>query len=1099
MTSPSPSYPLTYAQESLYFLEQLTKGQPVYNMPQAFRLRGSLDIKALETALCLLVARHEALRTRIVETSKGPRQMPGPVDKNCLRVHEVKSGEEGRGLQEAIGEPFELTQGPIFRADLFRLGASENVLLLNLHHIVGDMSSLGIIFNELATVYAAYSSGNAPRFETKPLQLGAFAAEKRSREISDETLQFWRENLKGFTSELELPIDRFRPKYPSFRGAAYYFDVPDELRGSLGEIARKNKSSLYMVCLAALQTLLHRYSGQERFALATPFTDRDDPKLEQTIGYLINLLPIACEVRPSQTFRELVANVRAQCLNVYAHHEISFRRIIQELGISTENPKPPLARVVFQYFPEIASLDLAGLKCEPVQVHSGTSKFDLCVSMWEAAGKITTEIEYDTDIYEETSIRRLAKHFQNVLQTISANPDQHVGDIALADAEEQHLIDLWSAPAVPYPREKTVPALFEEQVAVNPNKTALLFENETISYGALNDRANEIAEHLQNSGVKAGDFVGVCLDRSPALIAALIGILKTGAAFVPFEASYPKARLEYLFADSAVRVLVTDSKNSGIAPATTQTILLDQKLAAAGRSIQSQGAPESVAYMMYTSGSTGNPKGTMIPHRAIVRLVKNNDFAEFGPDKVFLAFAPVSFDASTLEIWGALLNGGTLAIYPPKFESVEQFEEFLQGHKVTTLWLTAGLFNTIVDRKVDALRGIKQLLVGGDVLSVAHIQKALAALPNTELINGYGPTENTTFTCCYRIPSDFAGNRSVPIGKPINNTSVYILDERLHKTAIGVPGDLYAGGDGLSVGYWRKPELTEKTFLRDPFHSEGRLYKTGDRARFLEDGTIEFLGRRDSQVKIRGFRIEIEEVEAAFRKLAQVQDVAVVAHPDSSGTKSLVAYVVLKSRRWGEAPAEPEISRLQSAQEARPEPRSVSISPADLQAEVGKVLPAHACPSRVLYLPELPLGANGKVNRAALPAPAHLPGSETELAAPTNEIEEKLVQLWRQILEVPSLGIDDNFFHLGGESLRATRAVSQMNAAFNCRLSLPRMFEAPTIRQMARLVEVSGKEPAMPTIKSRRIPDSIPDVNRLSEQDVDALLSELLADDVPKK
>ncbi len=1074
MTPPPASYPLTYAQESLYFLEQLTKGQPVYNMPQAFRLSGSLDINVLEKAVQNLVARHEALRTHIVDTKDGPRQIAGPANEVCFRIHEIRSGEEGLRLQEAVVEPFDLANGPLFRVDLFRLGASENVLLLNLHHIVGDMSSLGIIFAELAAAYSAYRDGKAAVFETKPLQLGIFAAEKRSREVSKETLEFWRKNLTGFTSELELPIDRFRPKYPSFEGDAYYFDVPEELRSSLVELARKNKSSLYMVCLAALQALLHRYTGQEKFALATPFTDRDDPKLEQTIGYLINLLPIACDVRASQTFRELLANVRAQCLNVYAHHEISFRRIIQELGTSSESPKPPLARVVFQYFPEIASFELPGIKCEPVRVHSATSKFDLCISMWEAAGRITTEFEYDTDIYEATHIRRLAKHFENLLRAISQNPDQQVGDLSLTDAQEQKLIEQWSTPFAEYPRDKTVHALFEEQVALNPNKIALLFGNEQVSYAALNNRAEQIAARLQDEGVKTGDFVGVCLDRSPNLIAALVGILKVGGAFVPLEATYPKARLDYLFADSAVSVLVTDSRNSHVAPNGTKTILLDDELPVAAKIVPSKSTPETVAYMMYTSGSTGNPKGTMIPHRAIVRLVKNNDFAKFGPDKVFLAFAPVSFDASTWEIWGALLNGGTLAIYPPKFESVEQFEEVLRQHKVTTLWLTAGLFNTIVDRKVEAFRGVQQLLVGGDVLSVAHIKKAIAALPNTELINGYGPTENTTFTCCYRIPRDFAGNRSVPIGKPIRNTSVYILDERLHKAAIGIPGDLYTGGDGLSLGYWKKPELTEKNFLPNPFDSQGRLYRTGDRARFLENGTIEFLGRRDSQVKVRGFRIEIEEVEAAFRKLPTVQDVAVVAHADSSGTKSLVAYVVFKPQE--------------------------QLSVPDLQTEIGKVLPAHACPSRILFLPELPLGPNGKVNRAALPAPANLSGSESELAAPTNEIEEKLVQLWRQILEVPAVGIDDNFFHLGGESLRATRAVSQMNTAFNCRLSLPRMFEAPTVRQMARLVEHSRGEPAMPTIKSRTrlIPDSIPDVSRLSEEDVDALLSELLAENAPK-
>jgi amino acid adenylation domain-containing protein len=1121
----SISYPLTHAQESLYFLEQLTREQPVYNMPQAFRLRGRLNIPALEKALSLLVARHDALRTRIIETSEGPRQAPASPDEITFRVYEGSDA-----LQNAVRERFDLQNGPIFRVDLFRAGEDEHIVLFNLHHIVGDMSSLGIIFQELSRAYSAFCNGTKPDFDGRVLQVGVFASEKRAKSVPEETLQFWRENLQDHTAELELPTDRWRPKYPSFGGAAHYYDLPADLRSALGELARKNRSSLYMVCLAALESLLYRYSGQERFAIATPFTDRDDPKLEQTIGYLINLLPIACDVRAGNTFRELLANVRAQCLTVYAHHETSFRRIIQELGIASDSPKPPLARVVFQYFPEMAALELQGLECEPIRVHSETSKFDLCVSMWETAGTITTEIEYDTDLYDESSVQRFARHFQNLLRAIATNPDQRVGDIALEDEAERQLIDQWSRPTAIYPREKTVHELFEEQVFKAPTKTALLFQNEQITYGELNEHANQIAQQLRASGVQTGDFVGVCLDRSPNLIAALIGILKVGAAFVPFEASYPKSRLEYLFTDSAVRVLVTDAKNAQIAPTGTKIIDLDwggarlqpslraeesrKASAAKGRDAEAAApedvrtpearqeagttegtnrfavgprptaSAESIAYMMYTSGSTGNPKGAMIPHRAVVRLVKNNDFASFGADEIFLAFAPVSFDASTLEIWGPLLNGGTLAIYPPKFESIDQFEEVIQRHRVTTLWLTAGLFNTIVDRKVEALRGLRQLLVGGDVLSVTHIRKALQALPDTELINGYGPTENTTFTCCYRIPPDFPTNRSVPIGRPIRNTSVYILDERLRKTAIGVPGDLYAGGDGLSLGYWNKPELTERAFLPNPFEPHGRLYKTGDRARFLEDGTIEFLGRQDSQVKIRGFRIEIEEVEGAFRKIPGVQDVAVVAHPDNSGTKSLVAYVVLG------APA------------SSPAAKDNSITPADLQSEIGKHLPAHACPSRIVFLPELPLGPNGKVNRAALPAPAHLPSSESEFSVPSNDIEEKLVELWRQILEVPVLGIDDNFFHLGGESLRATRAISQMNAAFHCRLSLPRMFEAPTIRQMARLVEHSQNEPPMPSIKSRiqRAPEAIPDASRLSElseKDVDALLNELLATDEP--
>lgn len=1080
-------FPLTHAQESLFFLDQLTNGLPVYHMPQAFRVRGKLNRQALETAVKHVVGRHPSLRARVIETAEGPRQFS--VENAAqfrISYHELSGGDGDKRLADAIdrcvARRFDLASENPFRVDLFNVGPEEHVLLFDLHHLFGDMTSLGILFREIAELYGSYSKGSEVKLPPASMTVGAYAVEQKAKPLDEETISFWRECLKDSKAELEFPLDRTRPRLPSFHGGAHYLDLPEQTVSGLGSVARKNKCSPYMLCLAALQVLVHRYTGQERFAIATPFSEREDERLENTIGYLVNLLPIPCEVKSEQTFRELLSSVRSACLNVYAHHNISFRRILKELAVTSDSPKPPLARIVFQYFPEVAALTLPGLDCSQMLVHSHTSKFDLCFSLWEQSGKIGIELEYDSDIFEPSSIEKIASHYKTLLQSIVTDSDQQVASISLMDEAERALIDSWNRTARPYSRNASVHSIFEERAGLAPEATALRFQQLTVSYNALNKRANQIAHYLQGEGIKPGDFVGICLDRSPDLIAALLAILKTGAAFVPFDAKYPRSRLEYMFRDSDVRLLLTDSRHAHIGPAAMKTILLDLAV----ENIEAQSAAnltdladgDSVAYVMYTSGSTGNPKGTIIPHRAIVRLVQNTNFARFSSEEVFLAFAPVSFDAATLEIWGPLLNGATLAIYPPEFESIEQFAEVIQQHKVTTLWLTAGLFNTIVDRNVQALRGLRQLLVGGDVLSVSHIRKAQAALPGTTLINGYGPTENTTFTCCYNIPNPWPAERSIPIGHPIANTTVYILDARMQRVPIGVPGDLYTGGDGLSLGYWKQPELTERAFVANPFDTTAstRLYRTGDRARYLADGSIEFLGRRDCQVKIRGFRIELGEIEAAYRQLPSVQDAVVVARPDNSGGKVLAAYVVLKS--------------------------GSNVSSAELQAEAAALLPPHACPSTTTILAELPLGPNGKVNRNALPEPsvASRPASDEE--APANSIEAKIAQIWRQILEVPAIRADDNFFQLGGESLRATRAISQINQAFNCRLGLPRLFEAPTVRQMARVVEKALSRGAAAPLKSRPSPAPetiLPEVNKLSEEDVDALLTQLLSTNDPAK
>lgn len=1054
------AYPLTFAQESIYFLNDLTNGRPVYAMPQAFRLRGTLNRDALERALRAVVRRHEALRTAIVDSPEGPRQSARDHD-GLLRVHNAVSLEDQ--IADSISEPFQLAEGRPFRVDLYRVSDQEHVLLLNLHHALGDMSSLGVLFRDLSAAY------RAEPFTGHVVQMGEFASQKRAARSAPGSREFWRDALADYTGELELPLDRPRPRMPSFAGDAIYSDLPVELTKSTKALGRELRCSVYMICLAALQVLVYRCTGQEKFCVATPFSDRDDPALENTIGYLVNLLPLPCRVQRGQSFTELLETVRRNCLAAYEQNSISFREILKELNLASDSPKPPLARVVFQYFPEMPVLELAGLDCEPMQVHSRTSKFDLCFSLFERAGTITAELEYDSDVFTQATAESWLEHFQTVLRSAVVNPKQTAGALNIISDRERQLLEQWNRTDVAYPRDATVHQLFEQQVAARPDAVAVRSDAETLTYRQLNARANGIAASLKGRGVRPGNFVGVCLPRSTELVAALLGILKAGAAFVPLDANYPKARLEYLFHDSRVRLLITDSRHARIAPAGMDLMFLGKEELT--EFIAERVPAVSPAYVMYTSGSTGDPKGVVVPHRAIVRLVKNNDFASFSAKEVWLAFAPVSFDASTLELWAPLLNGGVCAIYPPEFQSVDQFEAVLKKFEVTSLWLTAGFFNTIIDQNPEALTGVRQLLVGGDVLSNAHIRKALEALPNTTLINGYGPTENTTFTCCFRIPSDWPADRPLPIGRPIRNTQVFILDEELRPVPIGVPGDLYAGGDGLALEYLGKPDLTTESFITIEAR---RLYRTGDRARYLPDGNIDFLGRRDCQVKIRGFRVELGEVEAALRRIGNVRDAAVVAHADSAGSKQLVAYVAAVTD--GKIDAE------------------------EIKQELGASLPAHSCPSIIIPLAELPLGPNGKVNRAALPKPGSLEPSRN-FTAPGSSIEVKIAEIWRQILEVPVIGIDDNFFHLGGESLRATRAISQINRAFNCRLTLPRIFEAPTVRQMARVVsecsENSDRE--MGVLTGHRSGALPIEVEGLSDEEVDDLLNQLVLSNDPTK
>jgi amino acid adenylation domain-containing protein len=1077
-TNTTSGTPLTDGQESIYILSRLGNNLPVYNMPFAFRIRGAIHMRAFSEALRLLIARHHALRSHVVETEQGLRQIVSDSAEPVFEFHDLsktdptqRESEFRAELMARASAGFDLSRETPFRTDLFKLAEDEFAALCNLHHTFGDMAALRILFRDFQEFYSATLAGRSPNLPEIGLQMDVYAGRATSETVSEATAKFWRDRVAG-VSDLELPTDTARGAMPGFKGQIHNLMISSALTTAIKALARTNKCSPYMAFLAVLQTLIYRYTNQKQFAVATPFSRRLDPELENTVGYLINLLPIAATINPRASFRELLAEVRKATLDAFAHENISMRRILQETKIAADNPRNALNRVVFQYFAEgPAELSLENLQIEPISFHTGTSKFDLCITMLEHNGVVHTEIEYDSDLFRPETIERLGQHLVHLTEAAARNPDAEVGQLNFLTASEKCFIAEINETKAAYPRDAAIDQLFEQQAANHPTKPALSFENTIVTYGELNRRADQIAQFLMKRGVRAGDFVGVCLDRSPALVAALIGILKAGAAFVPFDAKYPAARLQYMFEDAGVRLLLTSAAQKHIAPASVEVALVEQ---AAAESIEGSAdkkrplvSPDSLAYMMYTSGSTGNPKGVTVPHRAIIRLVKSNDFASFAPDEVFLLFAPISFDASTLEIWGPLLNGGTLAIYPADFESLEQFDDVLTREKVTTLWLSSGLFNTVVDKKIDTLRNVRQLLVGGDVVSPAHVRRVYEANPNVSIINGYGPTENTTFTCCYPIPCDWPIDRPIPIGRPIRNTQVYILDENLQPMPVGIPGELYCGGDGLSHGYWNKPDLTAHAFVAHPFFAGARLYRTGDRVRLLKDGNLEFLGRLDAQIKIRGFRIELGEIETALRSLPGVEDAAACVDSAVADGKRLLGFVVAKTGH--------------------------AVLPAQLHEQLRSALPEHACPSRIFIVDKLPLGANGKVDRKAL-----VQNMAAEAAAETSPValsptENAIATVWKDILKLPSIGADENFFHLGGDSLRAIQSALQINRAVGSNLTISHVFQAPTIRGLAKKID-SAKAQTMPGIRRSRstVTPAATDVAALSDAEVDSLLSRML-------
>ncbi|NVD98021.1 non-ribosomal peptide synthetase [Massilia sp. BJB1822] len=1053
---------LSFAQQRLWFLDQLGSHNPLYNVAGAVRMSGKLDQAALRHTLNTVVQRHEALRTTFVMAGGKPVQAIVPQLDLELAVTDLSSlppsEREARAqwlLQDEAQTPFKLATGPLIRSGLLRLSAEEHILLVTIHHIVSDGWSMGVLVREVGALYAAYVQGRPSPLPPLPIQYADFAEWQRqwlSGAVLERQLGYWRSRLADCPELLNLPTDRPRPAAATHVGASMPFSIPVELAAQLRELSRSKSSTLFMTLCAAFNVLLARYSGQNDVCIGTPIANRNHAGIEGLIGFFVNTLVLRTQVDLEQSFNALLDQVRKHTLEAYAHQDIPFEYLVETLQPKRHASYTPLFQVMLVlHNTPMGELVLPGLAMTQLESEGVSSKFDLSLVLREGEGGLQGFIEYATDLFDAATIARIGGHFTQLLQAIVANPERAVGGLPLlGEAERQQLIHGWNdGPRDNPAHASTISRLFEQRAELQPDSIALSFGDSSMSYGELNQRANQLAHQLRALGVGPDVLVGVCAERSLEMVVALLGVLKAGGAYLPLDPAYPAERLMHMLTDAQPAVLLAQDHLLGSLPASGIDIvsLNLQKTSLARYSTQNleqTANAEHLAYVIYTSGSTGKPKGVPVTQRNVLRLVIDASYCALNESDRVLQFAPLSFDAATFEIWGALLNGARLDVFPAAFESLDQLASVLERSAITTLWLTAAMFNQMVDYHAASLAKLRHVLAGGEALSMAHVKRFVqASAGQVRLTNGYGPTENTTFSCCHDIGEAALRLGSIPIGRAISGTQAYVLDKNLEPVPVGVAGELYLAGDGLARGYLNRPDLTAEKFLPCPYADKqgARMYRSGDLVRRLADGSIEFLGRIDHQVKIRGFRIELGEVEAALAELPFVREAAVLAREDDNGGKRLVAYLV-------------------------PHPGQAVPDTVDLRSILLRALPEYMAPRHFVVLEALPLTPNGKIDRSALPAP-DMGGNADGYVAPRTPNEEKMARIWADVLQAEKVGIHDNFFDLGGHSLLATQLVSRVNAGFQAEATLHGIFAAPTVAEL--LAQILPKEAA----PAQKIPEAV--------------------------
>ena len=1045
---------LSFNQERLWFLYQLEPDSPAYNLPTWLRFEGELNVAAMRRSVNEVLRRHEILRTRIEAVEGRPVQVVEPftpleiplVDLSGLPAQQRETEAKRLCMKEAQ-QPFNLARDLMLRGKLFRLEKAEHVLFLNRHHIASDGWSWGVLMRELETLYQAFSKEQPSPLAELPVQYADFAVWQRvwlQGDVLERQLGYWRKQLDGAPASLELPTDRRARATANYCGALLSHDLPESLSLALGELSRREGVTLFMTLLAAFQTLLHRYTSRDDIPVGSVVAGRNRMEVEGLIGFFANTLVFRGDLSGDPSFRVLLQRTRTVCLGAYAHQDMPFGELVKEFQPERDMSHSPLFQVVFVLQNASGTvMTLPGLRVTaPDWLDTGGSKFELTLSIKESGKSLNASVEYRTDLFDAETIRRILNHYQNLLEGIAANPDARLSELPLlTEREREQIVVEWNRTETEYPKQRCVHELFAEQATRRPDAVAVVFDNQKLSYRELDQYTNQLAHYLRTSGVGPESLVGICMERSMQMIVGVLGILKAGGAYVPLDPSYPKERLGFMLKDAQAKIVLSQKEFNELLPQSDVTVIsLDSQWEAIARystePVESGIKPQNLAYIIYTSGSTGIPKGVMVEHRGIVRLVCNSNYISFDSDDRVAQISNASFDAITFELWGALLNGASL-VGISRATSLEPalLGEAIAEQSISTLFLTTSLFDRIAAECPSAFHKVHNLVIGGEAANAESVKMVLSTAPPRRLVNGYGPTENTTFSTWYLANSI---TDSVPIGKPIANSRVYVLDQQLRPVPVGVAGELYVAGDGLARGYFNRPELTAEKFITNPLPEEPgeRLYRTGDLVRWRADGELEFLGRMDQQVKIRGYRIELGEIESVLRQHDQVKECVVLAREARPADKRLVAYLVVKKEAESD------------------------IAVGSFRTYLKSKLPDYMVPPRFVVLESLPLTPNGKLDLKALPVPElDRTNLVEEYVEPRTAVEKALAEIWAEVLGTERVGVNDNFFELGGHSLLAVRLFSRIEKTLGHKLPLASLFRAPTIAALAALIHEPDRHP----------------------------------------
>ena len=1051
--------PLSFAQQRMWFLDQLVPDNPFYNVPLAVRLTMQIDVTALERSINEIVRRHESLRTTFMVVGERPVQAIAPaliVPLPMIDLRELSEAERevelGRLLAEQAQQTFDLVRGPLVRTTLLRLGDEDYVLFVMTHHIISDGWSLGVFIRELVMLYQAFSAGEPSPLPELPIQYADFAVWQREwlqGEVLETQLSYWKEQLGDHPPVLELPTDRPRPPIESFRGAAQSFLLPETLAEALQALSRQEGVTLFETLLAAFNVLLHRYTGQEDILVGSPIANRNRTEIEGLIGFFANTLVLRTDLAGNPSFRDLLGRVSKVMAGGHAHQDLPFERLVEELQPQRDLSRNPLFQVMF-VLEDIPVLfpRRSGPAFTRLEVNRGTAKVDLTLMMERARRGLWGEMEYSTDLFDASTVARLVEHFQALLESAAANPDQRLSDLPLlTEAEQRQLLVEWNDTETMYPQDRCIHELFERQVERTPDVVAVVFEEQHLTYRQLNRRANQLAHHLQALGVGSDVPVAISMERSLDMVVGVLGILKAGGVYVPLDPTYPQERLAFILQDAHAPVLLTQRRLLEALPEYPgHVVCLDTDWQAIDcmpqTSLPCVTTADNLLYIIYTSGSTGWPKGVAMRHRPLINLTHWQGHATtLSQPARTLQFASLSFDVSCQEIFFTWSSGGTLVLVSEDTRrDAVALLEVLDDACVERLFLPfvalQHLAQVVADQDALVPAKLREVITAGEQLQITpQIEHLFNELDGCTLHNQYGPTEGHVVTAFTLKGTPETWAALPPIGRPVANARIHILDQHLQPVPIGVPGELHIGGLVLARGYLDRPDLTAERFIPDPFSREpgARLYRTGDLARYLPDGNIEFLGRIDHQVKVRGYRIELGEIETVLGQHAGVRDVAVLAREDKPGDRRLVAYLVPNE---GQEPVIGELRRF-----------------------LREKLPDYMIPSAFVTLDALPLTPSGKVDRRMLPAPERgRPEVEGVFVAPRTPVEEMLVGIWAEALGLEQAGIHDNFFELGGHSLLAAQVISRVRQVFPVEVPLRALFEAPTVAGLAEQVVVKQLE-----------------------------------------